>query len=470
LLVDIYVGIVAGGGGEAAAVKAYDAWMKSAVVPFGTACDGIPHCPPEISKYWAEIMEAIRFIIVLASRSIKPQNVATALPEHLTPVNEAVQRFHEVVKKLPRDLDRHGKAMQELVSSISWVVAPHAPASLVKETISSAEFWTNRIKKDFKDDAAQIAFCDTLKTMLVELVTYIAEYHPMGLAFTGKVQSLQEAAIRLKDEETSILVDDSADPVVIKSPVGGNKKNPILGNVVTSSNIAGLIGELSLRQTADGSSAATGLKHVTKDQQTWRKEYQNNQSAPPPGSLPPAPTLDSATKKVAPKKKPRGLPIFEYQDRGFKWLVENQTAESNKNITVEISDAKQQVYLYNCVGVTVQIVGKFKSLVIDNCEEVAVVFDTLISSAEIVNCKKIQLQVTGVCPVFTIDKTVQIVVYLSETSKSISSFCTSLSSEMNVSFPVTGSDELKEVPIPEQFVHTISTQDTVTSDVSELYH
>lgn len=187
--------------------------------------------------------------------------------------------------------------------------------------------------------------------------------------------------------------------------------------------------------------------------------------------MPAVPSLDASAQpapKKKEKKKPRGLPIFEYQDRGFKWVIENHSKETTEGVMeVEISDPKQQVYVYNCEGVTVKVNGKFKSLVLDNCEKCAVVYDTLISSAEVVNCKKIQLQVTGVCPVFTIDKTTNIVVYLSEESKSISTFTTSLSSEMNVSFP--DGDDQKEVPIPEQFVHKISGAG-VSSDVSDLYH
>ena len=171
-----------------------------------------------------------------------------------------------------------------------------------------------------------------------------------------------------------------------------------------------------------------------------------------------------------------GLPIFEYQDRGFKWVVENQTKESVSKeavslqdgvMTVEISDPKQQVYLYNCNGIAVTVKGKFKSLVLDKCEGCAVVYDTLISSAEMVNCKKIQLQVNGVCPVFTIDKTVNVLIWLSKESLEVSTFTTSLSSEMNVSFP-DGEDQ-KEVPIPEQFVHKL-TNGALSSDVSDLYN
>lgn len=212
---------------------------------------------------------------------------------------------------------------------------------------------------------------------------------------------------------------------------------------------------------------------VTKDQQTWRKEYKKpDGTTASTSSLP----VDESSKKAVTKKKAPllGIPIFEYQERGFKWIVENQTSETAQKevssdgvITIEISDPKQQVYIYNCDGITVKVVGKFKSLVLDSCTKTAVVFETLISSTEMVNCKKIQLQVTGLCPVFTIDKTVGLVVYLSEESVKVSTFTTSLSSEMNVSYP-DGGDQ-KEVPIPEQFVHTVGSG-SMKSDVSDLYH
>jgi len=185
--------------------------------------------------------------------------------------------------------------------------------------------------------------------------------------------------------------------------------------------------------------------------------------------------LGATKKKEIKKKAPlRGLPILEYQDRGFKWVIENHTKETAMKelskdgiVTVEITDPKQQVYLYNCEDLTVTIKGKFKSLAIDNCSKVAVVFDTLISSAEVVNCKKIQLQVNGVCPVFTVDKTHGFLVWLSKESLPVSSFATAQSSEMNVSFP-DGEDQ-KELPIPEQFVHRLQ-DGVVKSEVSDLYH
>ena len=218
------------------------------------------------------------------------------------------------------------------------------------------------------------------------------------------------------------------------------------------------------------------ISQVNKDQQTWRKEYKKDDAKV---VLPAAPSLDSTTPIAAVKKEKKkpllGLPIFEYQDRGFKWVIENHTKESTSAdggiINVDISDPKQQVYMYNCDGITVKINGKFKSLVLDKCEKCSVVYDTVISSAEMVNCKKIQLQVDGICPVFTIDKTVNVLIWLSAESAAMTTFTTSLSSEMNISFPDGENDDRKEVPIPEQFVHKLNTaNNTLSSVVSDLYN
>jgi adenylyl cyclase-associated protein len=105
----------------------------------------------------------------------------------------------------------------------------------------------------------------------------------------------------------------------------------------------------------------------------------------------------------------------------------------------------------------------------DSCIKTNVLFDTAISSCEIVNCQKVQIQSTGICPSFAIDKTDGCLVYLSPEAVSVSNFVTSKSSEMNVSWLDEKSGEQKEAPIPEQFVHKL-VNGAISSDVSDLYH
>ena len=124
--------------------------------------------------------------------------------------------------------------------------------------------------------------------------------------------------------------------------------------------------------------------------------------------------------------------------------------------------------MYNCTSVSMKVNGeKFKSLILDKCKKCNVMFNTIISSTEVVNCKRLQFQTDGVCPVFTIDKTVGCLVSLSKESATISSFVTSMSSEVNFSFP--DGDDMKELPVPEQFVHKLA-NGSLASEVSDLYH
>merc|ERR1712032_1263039 len=320
--------------------------------------------------------------------------------------------------------------------------------------VGSSDFWSNRIRKDFKgkDDETsklQVAFCDTLKATIVNMGDYIEKYHKTGLTFNPKGVSMAETAIRLTDNP----LQDAAVEATRKKDQKQGRRSSSLGTTIKGGNMLGLVSELADRQSEDGSSAATGLKKVTKEQQTWRKEFKGEGK-----NVQMAPSSSTGPKKPE-KKKKVGLPVLEYQERGFKWVIENHDQESAKKVSdtgileVEILDAKHQVYIYNCEEVTIKIKGdKFKSIVIDKCEKV--------------NCKKIAVQSESVCPVFSIDKTVGVSIYLSKESASISSFTTSMSSEMNVS--IIDGDDCKEIPIPEQFVHKVA-DGSVTSEVSDLY-
>ena len=124
---------------------------------------------------------------------------------------------------------------------------------------------------------------------------------------------------------------------------------------------------------------------------------------------------------------------------------------------------------YKCENATIQIKGKLKSVILDSCVKSNLVFESAISSCEVVNCKRVQIQSTGICPSYSIDKTDGCLVYLSAEAAPISGFVTSKSSEMNVSWMDEKSGEQKEAPIPEQFVHKLQ-NGAITSDVSDLYH
>ena len=347
----------------------------------------------------------------------------------------------------------------EMLQSVSWVVmtAPPAPTSFIKETVGSTDFWANKIRKEYKGkDEKQVDFCDKLKALILDLAAYVKEHHLSGLSWNPRGVELTDAVV------ADVATDAAAAPAkATPSPAGGG------------GGMANIMAELSKKQTQDGSSAATGLKKVTKDMQTWRKEYKKDPVDDGLAKKAAAVSLSASAPAAAAKAKgpkARGPPVFEYQDRGFKWCIENQTKDTNPNglLNLEVKDPKQQAYIYNCEGATVQVTGKIKSIILDKCTRCNLVFDTAISAVEIVNCKSCQIQVKNTCPSFSIDKTDGCLIYLSKESIPVTTFVTSKSSEMNVSWP-DENDEMKEAPIPEQFQHKL-VNGSITSDVSDLYH
>lgn len=240
--------------------------MKNSVSYLAQACDdlgGLESMGDLIQKAW----EGIRLIIVLASRSKPPtEDLTEALAPHMKPVQDAVIGIRNL--KLDRDWDRHQKAIVEMLACLSWVYmrAPKAlPVPMVKETLGSAEFWSNRIRKDFKGkNDTQIAFCDSIKAVITGLVEYIEEYHKTGLTFSPRGVSLAEAAIRLSDPA----VEESMEPERQGSFRRLSTRHPMIGSAIVGGNIAGMMEELSKRKSSEGDSAATGLKKV-RVQQTF---------------------------------------------------------------------------------------------------------------------------------------------------------------------------------------------------------
>ena len=66
-------------------------------------------------------------------------------------------------------------------------------------------------------------------------------------------------------------------------------------------------------------------------------------------------------------------------------MVENQTEKVE--ITAEMNHI---VYVVGCIGATIIVHEKRKSVIVDGCKKTNVIFDKCVSTEEIVNCKWVQ--------------------------------------------------------------------------------
>ncbi|KAJ1937173.1 F-actin-capping protein subunit alpha, partial [Linderina pennispora] len=138
-----------------------------------------------------------------------------------------------------------------------------------------------------------------------------------------------------------------------------------------------------------------------------------------------------------------------------------------EQVTIEATDMKQTVYIYNCTGTTVQVKNKMNSIAIDSCVKVGVVFDALMASCEVVNCRSVQIQAVETVPTILIDRTDGAHVYLSEAARDQTQITTAKVSEVNISFPWETEnpedDDFVEQPIPEQYQTTVQNGKLVTT-------
>ena len=282
--------------------------VQTCLVPFCTLCrETIPDLQDTADLIFQAWNTGIRTMIVLAARSKppvdemkQPQEYVAVLQPHIQATVKAVQEIRNN-KKIDRKYDIHMKAIYELISCVSWIYLYNVPSPyqgslpvpFLQECMISSVFWLNRIRKDYKDNTSYLQFCDAMKPIFTGLMEYVKTYHTTGLTFNPKGISLAEAAIRYTDESIATTGGDaeggSMETAGGISSVAGNKEvvpssgqpsltdgssmsgsspkrtgpHPTLGsNVIVGGNVAGIIGELSKRTTADGTSAATGLKRV----------------------------------------------------------------------------------------------------------------------------------------------------------------------------------------------------------------
>ena len=348
----------------APSLTAYDQHITNAVTPFINACNAIEGLK-DTGTNISTIFLTIRTIIEIGTQCKKPSNVQASIMPLLKPVQDAMGNLRQSQRTLDRKFDWHIKAIMEMLACVSWVImtAPPAPSTFIKETIGASDFWANKIRKEYKQakDAKdvkdtdnvkakatanakeQIAFCDTMKAMIMDLSAYVKEYHLSGLMWNPRGMAIED--YDPSSSTTAATASASATTPVVVKPSG---TTPSAGDIMK---------ELAAKRTSDGTSAATGLKKVSRDQQTWRKEFKADSSSSSGGNggvgtttTTVKPSAVKASQKQAVnggKKKLGGEPVCKFIPVGSKWIVEYQTKESNTNglCLVEVNDAKEQIYM-----------------------------------------------------------------------------------------------------------------------------
>lgn len=396
--------------------------------------------------------------VILMAASCKEPAQAALMPK-LAGATKSMKAVGALTKR--NEWEKFCKTAAEGVQALNWLVVKPAPRDFIQSYLDGAEYWANGIRKEFRTvDADKVAFCDLFKAILTGLLAYVKDHHLTGLTWNPKGVDVADwtgtTAGVTAVPATAVAVDAKVAPPA--PPAAAATAAP-----AGKPSGASLFAELN-----KGGAITSGLKAVTKDQQTWRAEYKGGNAPAPAPSAPKAPAVSKR-----PVETVKGPAKIEYVPPQNKWLVQYQAAAecASGPVTVTINEKKEMVYILGCLGAHIKVVGKCNGIVVDSCKRCTVTFDTVLASVELVNCQRMTVSCLESASSFAIDKTDGCIVALPKTSLHSEIFA-SKSSEMNVQwFHGEGEDEeLIERPIPEQYVHRINAANkTVSADVSDLY-
>mmetsp|Transcript_20465 Transcript_20465/g.15090 ORF Transcript_20465/g.15090 Transcript_20465/m.15090 type:complete len:470 (+) Transcript_20465:55-1464(+) len=448
--IEAKMGIQASGAGSgdapAAALHpgllAFDEYANQYLPPFVAATSKLGDDVKLAGKIIEECFGELRSVLELAANCKEPPQ--SQMREVLTPLGTKMQSLSPLLKR--NDWERHMKTLTEGIGALNWVAIKPNPREFIESFIGGSDYWANNIRKEFRTtNPDQIAFCDTFKALLVNLMAFVKANYAPGLNWTPRGVTIQEFKNSPKAPASSAST-QSAAPTAAAAPVASAAP--------ASTNADAAKADLFSALNKDGAVTA-GLKKVTKDMQTWRAEYKGG-DAPAPDAKKPAPSRAVNNEVKGPAK-------LEFVPAASKWVVENQ----NSSVDVPINDKKETVYIFGCNGATINITGKCKSVVVDSSKRTTVYVDNAMASVEVVNCQRMNIHVRDTVASVAIDKTDGIVVHLPKSSLH-TDIVASKSSEMNVSFP-DANDDIIERPIPEQYVHRVKGT-SITAEVSDLYH
>lgn len=433
-------------------VVAYDALVADHISKVAEASKAIGSELPEMMGHLNKALAEHRKLLVTASKSKKPSDA-----DFQKLVGGMIAAATEIGKL--KDKSRTSKVFNHLsavadgIGALNWVAVTPTPAPFIGDMIGGAEFYTNRILKDFKGkDETQVSWAQGWSTFLRELQKYVKANHTTGLSWKANggdaVANFNAAGAGAAPAAPAAPPAPPAAPAPPPAPAPGaasshsDKPDP----AATASAV--------FAQLNSGNVTA-GLKKVTDDMKVYKNPALKAQG-PVVEKAPAAAAPKPAAKATAAKKGPAKTAL-----EGNKWVVENHDGGEH---VIEATENRQTVYVYKCDKAMIKINGKINAITIDGCKNIIVVFGDAIATCEVVNTTGFKIQYNKV-PAITIDKCSNGQLYVSANGMD-TDIITSKSDAINVVLPAKkeGDDPI-EANIPEQFLTKIKDYQLHTDSV-----
>lgn len=190
-------------------IKSFDEYSTVCLDPFLAACDKLGGDAQKGGMLVKAAWGGMRAYILMASACKEPAQAA--LQSLLGDISTKMKELSLAVQR--NDWEKHMKTLSEGVQCLNWLMIKPAPRDFIESYIGGSDYWANNIRKEYRTtNPDQIAFCNTFKTLLLELMVYVKEHHTTGVtwnpkgmdvsAYSGSVQKVDPTPVSAPAEAT----------------------------------------------------------------------------------------------------------------------------------------------------------------------------------------------------------------------------------------------------------------------------
>lgn len=329
-------------------IEDFDAFVDSAVADYVKRSDAVGGL---VAKQAADVLagfKAQRRFLLITTRAVKPdlQGADMALYQDLLkPINDSLMAVTELKEANRSDpMYTQLSAVADGIMVLAWVTVGHKPFTHVEEFLGSAQFFGNRVIKEYKDkyvysrdvctvqlltlcrDAKQVEWIQSFYQIFKQLRDYVKQYFANGIPWNPKGEP---AAVVVKALDAS----SSSAPPPPPPPAGGAPPPPpppgpapVLdikteGAPAPAAPAAGGLGAV-FSELNKGDAVTKGLRKVDKSQMTHKNpSLRANTNVPSGGDRPRSPAPGKKPKPESMRMKKPAKKELE----GNKWTIVGHT-------------------------------------------------------------------------------------------------------------------------------------------------
>ncbi|KAK4165189.1 adenylate cyclase associated N terminal-domain-containing protein [Cladorrhinum sp. PSN259] len=433
-------------------IEEFDNFLNQSVKPWVKLSHELDKTVGEQADYVLKGYQSTRRLLLIATKAQKPRLDGPDFQGLMKPAIDALTDLERI-----KDANRgnpfydHLSAIANSIMVLAWPSITNKPYKHAEEMLSSAQFYGNRVIKNYKDtDPKQVEWTRSLYQIFRDLAEYIKTYYSNGIPWNPDGDSVVSVARALDAAPTTAAATAApAHPAAgAPPPPPPPGPPPILkiNEVKAESSAPGGIGAV-FSELNQGEGVTKGLRKVDKSEMTHKNPSLRASSVVPDsgssarGKSPSPPGTKPKPESMRVKKPPKK------ELDGNKWTVENFDSPPNP-VEIDVT-MNHSILISKCSNTTIIVKGKGNAITVENTTRLALVVDSLVSTVDVVKSKNFALQVMGTIPTILLDQLDGAQIYLSKESIATKVY-TSKSDSVNVNVIADGDEDYKEVPLPAQ--------------------